>query len=260
MTAGGADEAFLNLLADAAGDAILPHFRQGGRVDSKHASRFDPVTEADRAAEAAMRRLIAARFPDHGIVGEELGAERADADYVWVLDPIDGTRAFISGVPVWGTLIGLLHEGQPILGMMAQPFTRERFFGDGRSARYTGSDGSRALRTRSCRDLAEAALFTTDPHLFAADEKPAYARVESAVRLRRYGCDCYAYCMVAMGFVDLVVEAGLHPYDIVALIPIIEGAGGRVTDWTGRRAAAGGRILAAGDPTLHAKALELLRV
>lgn len=260
MTAPAADEAFLHRLADLAADAVLPQFRGAGRVDSKGASGFDPVTEADRAAEAAMRRLIAERFPDHGIVGEELGAEREGADHVWVLDPIDGTRSFISGVPLWGTLIGLLHEGKPVLGMMAQPFTGERFFGDGRAARYTGPDGTRLMRTRPCPDIGQAALFTTSPHMFATDERPAYQRVEAAVRMARYGCDSYAYCMLAMGLVDLVVEAGLHPHDVVALIPIIEGAGGRVTTWTGAPAAGGGRILAAGDPALHEKAMGLLRL
>jgi histidinol phosphatase-like enzyme (inositol monophosphatase family) len=254
------DEAFLHRLADLAADAVLPHFRAAGRVDSKGKAGFDPVTEADRAAEAAMRRLIGQRFPDHGIVGEELGAEREGADYVWVLDPIDGTRAFISGVPVWGILIGLLHEGRPVLGMMAQPFTKERFVGDGRSTGYAGPDGTRALRARACPNIDEAALFTTSPHLFAPEERPAYQRVEAAARMTRYGCDSYAYCMLAMGLVDLVVEAGLHPYDIVALIPIIEGAGGRVTSWTGGPAAGGGRILASGDATLHEKALGLLRI
>ena len=260
MAAALADEAFLHRLADLASDAVLPHFRQVGRVDSKGASGFDPVTEADHAAERAMRRLIAERFPHHGIVGEELGAERAGADSVWVLDPIDGTRSFISGVPVWGILIGLLHEGRPILGMMAQPFTGERFFGDGRTARYAGPGGPRDLRTRPCPDMGQAALFTTSPTLFAPEEQPAYDRVEAAARMRRYGCDSYAYCMLAMGLVDLVVEAGLHPYDIVALIPIIEGAGGRVTSWDGGSAAAGGRVIAAGDPALHRKALDLLKV
>jgi myo-inositol-1(or 4)-monophosphatase len=259
MTAAVADEAFLHRLADLAADAVLPHFRKPGRVDSKGAAGFDPVTEADRAAEAAMRRLIGEHFPSHGIVGEELGAEREGADYVWVLDPIDGTRAFISGVPVWGVLIGLLHEGKPVLGMMAQPFTKERFFGDGRTARYAGPDGARPMRTRACPDIGQAALFTTSPHLFAPEERTSYQRVEAAARMARYGCDSYAYCMLAMGLVDLVVEAGLHPYDIVALIPIIEGAGGRVTTWSGGPAAGGGRILASGDASLHEKAMSLLR-
>jgi myo-inositol-1(or 4)-monophosphatase len=205
-----------------------------------------------------MRALIGSTYPAHGIVGEELGAERADAESVWVLDPIDGTRAFISGLPVWGTLIGLLQAGRPALGMMAQPFTGERFAGDGREAWYTGPGGPRPLATRRCDSLASAVLFTTTPAIFRPVERAAYDRVEAAVRMARYGCDCYAYCMLAAGFVDIVVEAGLQAYDIVALIPVIEGAGGRVTNWQGGSAAAGGQVAVTGDPRLHDALLDLL--
>ncbi len=250
--------AFLDRLADAAGAAILPHFRTPFTVENKAASGFDPVTVADRAAETAMRALIGAAYPGHGILGEEFGAERADADDVWVLDPIDGTRAFISGLPVWGTLIGLVSGGRASLGMMAQPFTGERYAGDGRSAWYRGPGGDRTLATRSCTTLEEAALSTTTPALFKGAEAQAYRRVEERVRLVRYGCDCYAYAMVAAGHIDLVVEAGLHPYDIVALIPIIEGAGGIVTSWDGGPATAGGNVVAAGDRRVHEAALEAL--
>ena len=251
--------AFLDRLADAAAATIMPHFRALPEIESKGDSGFDPVTVADRAAEAEMRRLINEAFPAHGIVGEEYGDEHADAEFVWVLDPIDGTRAFITGLPVWGTLIGLLHEGKPILGMMAQAFTGERYAGDGSKAWYRGPDGRTApIRTRTCGDVATAALFTTTPALFDEAERPAYDRVEQAVRLARYGVDCYGYCMVASGHADLVIEAGLKPYDIVALIPIIEGAGGQVTDWQNRPAAGGGRILATGDAKLHATVLGML--
>jgi myo-inositol-1(or 4)-monophosphatase len=249
---------FLGALADAAADRTLPRFRSGLAVDNKHASGFDPVTAADRDAEAAMRDLIHARFPGHGIVGEEHGDEQGGAEFVWVLDPIDGTRSFIAGIPLWGTLIGLLQRGRPVLGMMAQPFTRERFAGDGRSAWYEGPGGARPLRVRGCAGLSEAVLFTTSPHLFAAGEAPRFQAVEGRVRLSRYGADCYAYSMLAAGHVDLVIEAGLKPYDIVALIPLIEGAGGRVTAWDGGPAAAGGRIVAAGDPRVHEQAMKLL--
>jgi histidinol phosphatase-like enzyme (inositol monophosphatase family) len=242
---------FLDRLADAASDSIMPLFRAKVPVDSKGESAFDPVTEADRGAEAAMRRLIAASYPDHGVIGEEYGSDRPDADYVWVIDPIDGTRAFIAGLPVWGTLIGLIHQGKPVLGMMAQAFTGERYVGDGARAWYAGPGGATDLKTRPCATLAEATLFTTTPALFNADERPAYDRVESRVRLARYGCDCYAYCMVAAGHADAVIEAGLQSYDIVALIPIIEGAGGCVTDWQGNAATKGGRIAASGDRRLH---------
>lgn len=250
--------AFLDELAEAASKAIMPHFRASTEVTNKAAAHFDPVTAADRDAEAAMRRLIAARYPGHGIVGEEYGPERADAARVWVLDPIDGTRSFITGLPVWGTLIGLLEDGAPRLGMMAQPFTGERFAGDGRRAWYTGPGGSRPLATRAAETLAEAAMFTTSPYLFSAEDGAAYRRVERAVRMARYGVDCYGYCMVAAGQADIVVEAGLQSYDIVALIPVVEGAGGKVTAWDGGSAAAGGRVCATGDARIHEQALAAL--
>lgn len=251
--------AFFDELADTSGAVILPYFRAALAVENKLADgAYDPVTVADRSAEQAMRALIEARYPAHGILGEEFGAARADADTVWVLDPIDGTRAFISGLPVWGTLIGLTEGGKPALGMMHQPFTRERFFGDCRSARYKGPDGERAIKTRACADLSDAVLFCTTPAMFNAEDRAAYDRVEAAVRLARYGVDCYAYCMVAAGQVDLVIEGSLQPYDIVPLIPVIEGAGGVVTNWTGGPATAGGRVVASGDPRLHDKALAKL--
>jgi histidinol phosphatase-like enzyme (inositol monophosphatase family) len=242
---------FLDRLADVAAKAIMPHFRASTEVTNKAAAHFDPVTAADRDAEAEMRKLIAATYPDHGVVGEEYGPERPDARFVWVLDPIDGTRSFITGLPVWGTLIGLLEEGRPRLGMMAQPFTGERFAGDGSRAWYTGPDGAKPLATRPMPSIGDAALFTTSPYLFSAAEGEAYRRIERTVRLARYGCDCYAYCMVAAGQADIVIEAGLQAYDIVALIPILEGAGGRLTGWDGGSAAAGGRVCATGDPRLH---------
>ncbi len=246
---------FLDRLADAAAKAIMPHFRASTEVTNKDSAHFDPVTAADRDAEAEMRRLIAATWPEHGIVGEEYGPERADARFVWVLDPIDGTRAFITGLPVWGTLIGLLEEGKPRLGMMAQPFTGERFAGDGKRAWYTGPGGAKPIATRAASSLKEAALFTTSPYLFSAADGEAYRRIEKSVRMARYGCDCYAYCMVAAGQADIVIEAGLQPYDIVALIPIVEGAGGRLTSWDGGSAAGGGRVCASGDAKIHEEVL-----
>lgn len=256
-------ESFVNKLADIAGEAILPFFRSSlAAQDKSRGGAFDPVTEADKAAELAMRRMIAAQFPDHGILGEEFGREARDSLYEWVLDPIDGTKSFISGLPVWGVLIGLKKEGRPCFGMMSQPFTRERFFGDGKSAHWAGSgargDEKRRLMTRRCASLREATLMTTSPLLFAPEKKRAYERVERAIRLPRYGGDCYAYCALAAGHVDLVIEDGLQPYDIVALIPIIEGAGGVVTTWDGGDPSNGGSILAAGDKRLHESALALL--
>jgi len=246
--------AFVADLATQSGRAILPFFRAHHALEDKSAGGvFDPVTEADRAGETIMRHLIKRQFPAHGVLGEEFGNENTDAEYVWVLDPIDGTRAFISGIPVWGT-----RSGTPVYGMMHQPFTGERFWGDGGEARYEGPGGAKILRTRQVSTLATATLMTTSPALFKGTEALAYARVESQVRLARYGCDCYAYCMLAAGHVDLVIESGLKPYDIVALVPIIEGAGGVVTSWEGGSAAGGGRILAAANKALHQAALARL--
>jgi myo-inositol-1(or 4)-monophosphatase len=237
----------------------MPYFRAPLAVENKGHHGFDPVTAADRAGEAAMRALIAEKYPHHGIVGEEYGADRADAEYVWVLDPIDGTRAFITGVPVWGILIGLAHEGQPLLGMMHQPFSGERFVGNGAAAWYRRPGSAAPIATRRCPGLAAASLFTTSPGLFKPHDRAAYDRVESKVKLARYGCDCYAFCMVAAGHADVAIETGLQPYDIVALIPIVTGAGGQVTDWEGNSAAAGGRVLATGDARVHEEAVRLLR-
>src|SRR6266404_464007 len=251
--------AFVDELATVSGETILPFFRTSlGIHDKSLGGRFDPVTAADRAAEAAMRTLIHGAFPAHGIVGEELGVERPDAEYVWVLDPIDGTKSFISGMPAWGTLIALLRSGQPVFGMMNQPFTRERFSGDGGRAHYRGPTGERDLRVRACADLAKAVLFTTSPLLMNTHDRENFGRVEAAVRLSRYGGDCYAYCMLAAGHVDLVIETELKPYDVLPLMPIIVGAGGVITTWEGGAPTAGGRILAAGDKRVHAAAMEVL--
>ena len=256
--------AFVHDLADAAGRASLPFFRTAiGAADKNAGGAFDPVTEADKAAEAAMRRLIAAQFPAHGIVGEEFGAQAGEADYVWTLDPIDGTRAFLCGLPLWGTLIGLGKRGAPVYGMMSQPFTRERFYGDGARADWRGPDAQgkiveRKLVARACASLSEATLMTTSPHLFEGEAAASFARVAERCRLVRYGADCYAYCMLAAGHVDLVIETGLKSYDIAPLIPIVEGAGGIVTSWDGGSAAQGGAVIAAGDARLHDIALRAL--
>lgn len=259
MTAPVDLNAFLDQLADVSGAAITPFFRTAiAASDKSRGGVFDPVTEADRASEAAMRQLIKRQFPAHGIVGEEYGGENADAEFCWVLDPIDGTKAFISGLPVWGTLIGLLHKGRPVLGMMNQPFTRERFWGDGGQARWRGHSGERALTTRPCTSVGEATIMTTSPQLISEDLRGRYEAVEREARLARYGCDCYAYCVLAAGHVDAVIEAGLKPHDVVALVPIVEGAGGVITTWDGGPAAQGGAIVAAGDKRLHEIILEKL--
>src|SRR5262245_24286980 len=225
-------EAFVNELATVSGETILPFFRTALSVEDKGGPfGFDPVTAADHAAETAMRALIRRTFPGHGIVGEELGPEHPEAEYVWVLDPIDGTKSFIAGMPAWGTLIALTRFGAPVFGMMNQPFTRERFSGDGGAAHYRGPAGDRDLRVRPCTQLSEAVLFTTSPLLMNSADRKAFGKVENAVRLSRYGGDCYAYCMLAAGHIDLVIDTELKPYDVLPLIPIITGAGGIITNW-----------------------------
>ncbi len=250
---------FVDDLATQSGATILPFFRTSlAATDKAPGGVFDPVTEADRASEVVMRQMIKSTFPEHGIIGEEYGSENEDAEFVWVLDPIDGTKSFISGLPLWGTLIGLTRNGRPCYGMMHQPFTRERFFGDGGVAKWRGPGGERILKSRACTSLKEATLSTTTPAMFEGRDKEAYERVESLARLTRYGCDCYAYSMIAAGHMDVVVETKLKPYDIVALVPIVEGAGGVVTDWQGGSPANGGSIVASGDPRLHEEVLKLL--
>jgi myo-inositol-1(or 4)-monophosphatase len=251
--------AFIDRLATASGETILPFFRTSLLgVENKCDSGFDPVTEADRAAEAVMRRMIKASFPQHGIVGEEFGNQNEDAEFVWMLDPIDGTKSFIAGFPIWGTLIALLHRGMPVYGMMHQPYIGERFSGDSRSASYRGPSSGRKLAVRRCASLNEATSFTTSPLLMNPDDRATFGKVEAEVRLTRYGGDCYSYCMLAGGHLDLVIETELKPYDIAALIPIITGAGGVITTWEGEPAQGGGRIVAAGDPRVHEAALKLL--
>ena len=253
--------AFAHRLADSSRGIIAPMFRRTGVPDDKSGvAAFDPVTEADRAAEQAIRAMIAAAYPDHGIVGEEYGAHAPDASHCWVLDPIDGTRAFMCGMPVWGTLIGLTVHGRPLIGMMDQPFMGERFWGDGASASYRRGGGAvEPMRTRPCERLEDAILAATTPDMFRDGDEARFAALSARVRLTRFGGDCYNYAMLAMGLIDLVVEAQLKSYDIVALVPIIEAAGGRVTTWEAGDPGAGGRIIAAATPALHAAALDALQ-
>jgi myo-inositol-1(or 4)-monophosphatase len=246
-------------LADRAGAVILPHFRTGCAVDHKGGDLFDPVTKADRDAEAAIRAGLAEAYPSHGILGEEFGALRTEAEYCWVIDPIDGTRAFILGLPLWGTLIGLTQNGSPLLGLMDQPFTRERFWSGETEAFFRHEGTIKPMRARPCASLGEALLATTSTDFFTTeDEHIRFATLTRAVRLRRFGGDCYNYCMLALGHIDLVVEAGLKPFDILPLIPIIERAGGVVTSWEGGDPRDGGRIVAAGDKRVHAAAVKML--
>jgi histidinol phosphatase-like enzyme (inositol monophosphatase family) len=252
---------FAHSLADISGTIIRPFFRKPLAVANKGTKgAYDPVTEADRAAERAIRRALAKRWPAHGLIGEELGSVGEGSRFRWVIDPIDGTRAFIMGSPLWGTLIGLLDGEEAILGLMDQPFTGERFWSGATGAHFrNGGAKPRRLRTRACTSLAEATLTTTHPDLFVKGrEADAFARLATRVRMTRYGGDCYGYCLLAAGFVDLVVEAGLKTHDVVALIPIIERAGGCISTWEGGPAIEGGRIVAAGDPRLHEQALSIL--
>ncbi len=247
-------------LADAARRETLKHFRAPDLSSAnKEAAGFDPVTIADRNAESAMRAILAEVRPDDGILGEEFGAIEGTSGLTWVLDPIDGTRGFISGTPTWGVLIAVSTPDGPILGLVDQPYIGERFLGGGGKAEVTGPLGTSGLRTSQGRALSEATLFTTFPEVGNPDEGAAFHRVAEKVRLTRYGCDCYAYALLAAGHIDLVIEAGLHPYDIHAPIAVIEAAGGIVTDWSGGPAHMGGRVLAAATRELHKAALELLQ-
>ncbi len=256
-------EAFLHELCDGAMVETMKTFRQPMVIDNKQGGDssgrgFDPVTIADRAAEKVIRALILARFPDHGILGEEYGAHNEDAEYCWIIDPIDGTRSFISGLPLWGTLIGLYRNGEPIAGIMHQPFTGERYLSDGVRSFLVHHDKRVGIRTRETKRLEDCILLTTSPKIFGADEVAAYERVEDACKLTRYGSDCYAYAMVASGQVDLVIESKLFVYDIAALIPIVENAGGCMTNWQGGSGAQGGQILACCNREIHRQAMELL--
>jgi len=250
--------AFADALADAARAAILPFFRAAHSVTDKGAGRFDPVTEADQASERAMRALIEREYPDHSILGEEYGGELATRGYQWILDPIDGTRAFISGLPTWGVLIGLYHDGAPLIGVMDQPYLGERYRGWMTGANVSALGETKPLRTRACAALGSAILSTTDPYLFHGAEAHAFARVSGAAKLTRYGYDCYAYCMLAAGHIDCVIESGLKPFDIAALIPIVTGAGGGIVSWDGKDASKGGSVLAFGSDVIREAALTAL--
>jgi histidinol phosphatase-like enzyme (inositol monophosphatase family) len=253
-------DAFLVELNRAAAGEILPLFRADhGLIDKGGAKGFDPVTEADKGAERAIRALIAERYPHHGVIGEEYGEDRPDAEWVWVLDPVDGTRAFIAGLPVWTTLIGLRHQGTPVLGSIGQSFLGELYIGHAGGSRLMTRGTSRPLKVRPCPKLSDALIATTDPAIFRGSEAEAWRSVRAGARLARLGCDAYAYAMVAAGTIDLVIEAGLKAWDIDAAIPVIAGAGGLTTDWQGQPVGAhGGRIAIAGDRACLEQALAAL--
>ena len=249
-----------HLLADAARPETLRYFRSAGLdADNKRPADFDPVTEGDRAAERAMRDVLARERPDDAIFGEEYGKKDGTTGLTWVLDPIDGTRGYLSGTPTWGVLIAVGPESGPVVGVIDQPYIGERFIGAPTLAEVTGPMGTSALSTRSARPLAEAIVFTTFPEVGSTDEREGFTAVATKARLVRYGCDCYAYALLAAGQIDLVIEAGLQPYDIQAPIAVIQAAGGVVTDWQGNPAHNGGRVIAAANAAVHAEALAILK-
>jgi histidinol phosphatase-like enzyme (inositol monophosphatase family) len=242
-------------LADAARPIANRYFRTAVTVDDK--TDASPVTIADREAEAAMRALLTEHVPQHGVFGEEHGAVRTDADYVWVLDPIDGTKAFITGLPIFGTLIALLHRGKPVLGVIDQPILGERWLGvAGERSTFNG----RPIQVRACPDLAHAYMYSTAPIMFGGDIAKRHEALAQRVKLFRWGGDCYAYGLLASGHVDLVVENSLKLYDFAALVPVVKGAGGLITDWNGAELdmQSDGSVLAAGDPATHRAASDVL--
>ncbi len=242
-------------LADASATIVRDYFRVKLAIEAK--TDTSPVTIADRAAEQIMRQLITEIYPHHGIFGEEFGITHSQADYLWVLDPIDGTKSFISGKPLFGTLIALLYQGKPILGIIDQPILRERWIGiDGLPTTLNGLP----VQVRTCSDLSQAILYATSPHMFIGDDATAFTRLREKVRFPLYGCDCYAYALLASGFIDLVVEASLSPYDYCALIPVITGAGGLITDWQGQPLGlqSDGRVIAAANETIYQQAMREL--
>tara|TARA_B100001939_G_scaffold348235_1_gene374647 strand:- start:4394 stop:5212 length:819 start_codon:yes stop_codon:yes gene_type:complete len=255
---------FLDTLAEASAKVTLKSFRQPHDVANKGRklnTDFDPVTEADKEAEQVIRTLIHQRYPEHDLVGEELGREHFGAEgwverWSWIIDPIDGTRAFITGIPLWGTLIALNDGQQPVIGMLDQPYLKERFIGTPEGSMLNGTP----IHTRACPDIGAATISTTDPiQLFATEEdRAAFERVAARATMMRNGYDCYAYAMLACGFIDIVIESGLEAYDIQALIPIVENAGGVVTTWEGGPADQGGQVVACGDTRLHTQVLDLL--
>jgi len=251
--------AFAVELAQAAGPIALPLFRTSITVDNKQVGGFDPVTQADRAAEKAMRTMIEERYPDHGIFGEEFGHKTGNSDFTWILDPIDGTRSFICGTPTWMTLVGIKHKDRMIAGAAGQPFTDEIFAGGEAGAHLLRADQKTRLRCTSETDLANVLAGTTAPYLFRKHgHEERLMRVEAAVQHLRFDADAYFHCMVAAGLLGISIDTGLQPYDIAALIPIIEGAGGIVTTWDGADASDGGDILVAANKALHEQAMALL--
>jgi len=247
--------------ADAAAKITTLYFRQSLNISNKAGEgAFDPVTQADREAETAIRDVLISEFPHIGFYGEEHANIDTSSGLTWVVDPIDGTRAFMSGMPLWGTLIGLFDGQKPIMGLMDQPFLEERFVSDNHQSTLMDRRGAHTLNSRSGVALAHATLYCTTPDMFVSpSHKERFKKVRDVVQLTRYGGDCYAYGLIALGHVDIVLDCDLQPYDIVALIPIIEAAGGLVTSWDGGSAVDGGYVVASASPALHEQALRLLK-
>ncbi|TCV94767.1 histidinol phosphatase-like enzyme (inositol monophosphatase family) [Luteibacter rhizovicinus] len=249
-------ETFARGIVDTARELSMPHFR--GAIDVSLKDDASPVTAVDRMVEAMVRERIQASYPEHGVLGEEYGALRTDAEYVWSIDPIDGTRSFISGWPLWGTLLALLRNGEPVIGLIDMPVLGERWIG--RAGQFSTFNGVRC-QTSACTRLSDATLYATTPDMFTAEESVVFERVSRAARTRRFGGDCYSYALLAAGHIDAVIEADLKPYDYLALAPVIEAAGGVITDWQGRRLGlnSGGQVIAAASAELHREIVETIQ-
>jgi myo-inositol-1(or 4)-monophosphatase len=250
---------FAQNLAEIAGQAILPYFRKNAPIDVKLHETWDPVTEGDRAGELAIRKLIEQHFPDHGIIGEEFGTKTGKSDFTWVLDPVDGTRAFVIGLPTWTTLIGLYQNGEPRLGVMNQPFIGDMFYGNPNGAWLNHRGHVEPLRVGTCSSLSEAMLGTTTPHLYKGSDRESFDRLRHAVKMTRYGGDAYFFSLLAAGHLDIAMDAGLQIYDIAALLPIIRGAGGVIGSWSDNDVTKGGHILAASNQGLLDAAIERMQ-
>jgi histidinol phosphatase-like enzyme (inositol monophosphatase family) len=249
---------FALALAAAAATQILPHFRQNTPVAVKEHEHWDPVTEGDKAGERAMRHLIEKHYPSHGIIGEEYGEKKGTSGLTWILDPVDGTRAFVIGLPVWATLIALYEEGKPRIGVMAQPFIGDIFFGNPQGAWLDHRGARAAIRVSRQKDLSQAMVGTTAPHLFKGPSAAAFERLASQTQHVRFGLDAYSYTLVAASHLDIALDAGLQIHDIAALVPIVKGAGGVVGSWTGDDAAQGGNVICASNQQLLDKAIAVM--
>ncbi len=250
---------FARALAAAAAGEILPLFRSNARIDVKSGPVWDPVTEGDRAGERIIRKMIEERYPDHAIEGEEFGYKEGRSGFTWILDPIDGTRAFVCGLPFWATLIGLMFERKPVIGLMSQPFVGEMFYGNPDGAWHARGGEVQPIRTRTGVGLKDATIGTTAPELYRTErDKASFGRLSQAARLTRFGGDAYFYAVVAAGHLDIALDAGLQPYDIAPLLPIILGAGGAAAEWTGGNPAEGGNVITAGSEALLEEALAVM--